>query len=139
MPSTTWLYPANTKIYDVFKAFQHQTCWPMSTKVTVGDTVYIYLSAPYKQLGYRCTVTDIGVDADKAMKTAAPFMKQPPGKTDPNKQFMMLQPVKTFAIKEDSPLNLIHLKENGLAGMLMGPRKLDNAPKLLAYINQHQS
>lgn len=48
---TDWLYPANVKFYDVLAAFEEeQAVWPIHTKVNVGDTVYIYLAAPYKRI-----------------------------------------------------------------------------------------
>jgi len=48
-----WLYPANTKIYDVLAAFESgRTFWPMNSSVSVGDVVYIYLTAPQKQIAF---------------------------------------------------------------------------------------
>jgi hypothetical protein len=54
---TYWLYPANTKYYDVLGAFSERIAyWPAKTKVAVGDSVLIYLSAPYKQIGFQTEV-----------------------------------------------------------------------------------
>jgi len=37
-----WLFPANTKYYDVFGAFSRaKIVWPMNAKVTRGDVVYL--------------------------------------------------------------------------------------------------
>ena len=43
----------------------------------------------------------------------------------------------SLPLENETPLSFPHLKENGLNGMLMGPRKLENNPTLLAYIESN--
>lgn len=45
-----WIYPANSKYYDIIAAFteESQTAWPMNSNVEIGDCVYIYSGAPFK-------------------------------------------------------------------------------------------
>lgn len=61
-----WLVPANPKYYDIMHAFvdSDTITWKQSTKVRVGDTAYMYVSAPVKAIIYRCRVvkTDIPYD-----------------------------------------------------------------------------
>ena len=67
---THWLYPANTKFYDVSGAMaQPETFWPMRSQTAVGDRVFIYLAAPHKQIGYACDVTETGIDEASVRET----------------------------------------------------------------------
>ena len=129
-----WLYTANTKLYDVAAAMsQNSAYWPMSSKVVSGDRVFLYLSAPHKQIAYLCEVQATGLPMTVVLEHCEPFFRQAPEKGS-DKLFMELRPVEAFELASDSPLGLAVLKRNGLGGMLMGPRKLDNNPELLSYI-----
>lgn len=61
-----WLFPANPKYYDIMHAFADNDflTWKQSAKVRVGDTVFLYVSAPVKAIIYRCRVvkTDLPYD-----------------------------------------------------------------------------
>lgn len=132
---TSWLYPANTKFYDVLAAFEQETSyWPMSTKVQPGDTVYIYLAAPYKQIAYACLVKEVAIPADAVIDDCRPFFKGEQPASKPNKQFMALQTSQRIVLDAASPLGLAVLKPQGLNGMLMGARNLNNNLPLLEYI-----
>lgn len=132
---TSWLYPANTKFYDVLAAFEETvTYWPMSSKVQAGDTVYIYLAAPYKQVAYVCSVKEVSIPADAVIDECRRFFKGDQPASKPNKQFMALETTRRISIDPQSPLSLASLKPQGLNGMLMGPRKLNNNLPLLEYI-----
>ena len=133
-----WLIPANTKFYDVFAAFaQVKTYWPMNAKIVSGDIVYIYLATPYKQIGFVSEVLDTDYNPDRIIDKVRPFIKGNPNKDGPSKPFMKLGETRTFTIDEDNALRLENLKQNGLTGMLMGARKLENNPTLLAYIRRN--
>lgn len=137
---THWLFPANTKFYDVMGAFKEvRTYWPASTKVSVGDIVYIYLAAPYKQIGFACEVVDVGLDQNSIFEHIRPFFKNKPDHKKQPKSFMTLQTTTTIPIDNKALLAYKHLKQNGLNGMLMGPRKLENNPTLLDYIQRSLS
>ncbi len=49
---------------------------------------------------------------------------------------MKLKTSSVITLASDSPLSYDHLKQNGLNGMLMGPRKLENNQTLLDYIKR---
>ncbi len=130
-----WLYPANTKFYDVLSAMaEKETYWPMHTQVSPGDKVFIYLAAPYKQIGFICDATAIDLNGKAVMQHVAPFLKGKPRPEKGGKAFMKLHPVLAIPIDPSSQLGLGYLKQHGLTGMLMGPRRLDNNPELLNYI-----
>lgn len=132
-----WLFPANKKFYDVFGAFsKKETYWPTNTKVEIGDLAFIYLSAPFKQIGFLCKVTEIGLSFEVALPEIQQFFKQPIGRKKKPKSFINLHCTVTVPIVDGSPLSYEQLKQNGLTGMLMGPRKLENNPKLLEYVKE---
>ncbi|MCW9034816.1 MAG: hypothetical protein OQK35_04395 [Alphaproteobacteria bacterium] len=132
---THWLFPANTKFYDVFGAFQQdETYWPLNAKVAQGDVVYIYLAAPHKQIGYICDVLEIGLTLKSILANIEPLMKGPIDSKKEPKSFMKLRTIESLELTPDNLLGYTHLKANGLNGMLMGPRKLENNPTLLDYI-----
>ena len=61
-----WLIPANPKYYDIMHAFVNNDTiiWKQSTKVRVGDTAFLYVSAPIKAIIYRCRVVETDIPYD---------------------------------------------------------------------------
>ncbi len=132
-----WLYPANVRYYDVIGAFKEsETYWPLHSKVSIGDVIYIYLAAPYKQVVFVSEVLDVEIQESHVIDKIRPFFRDEIKPSSGSKPFMKLQATATLAIASHSPLSYHFLKENGLNGMLMGPRKLENNPELLGYIKE---
>lgn len=132
---TTWLIAANTNIYDVFGALaQDETYWPMNGKMVAGDAAYIYLAAPHKQIGFLCDVLETGFDMAEIIDHIAPFIKGDASDGPSGKPFMKLGATQTVTLEPHGALSLDQMRQNGLTGMLMGARKLDNNPTLSAYI-----
>lgn len=132
---TSWLYPANVKFYDVLGAFAApETYWPMNSKVEVDDLIYIYLAVPHKQIGFICKILEVGYEQDEIIDQITPYFKGDGKDGKSGKKFMKLQTVKSLKLKDDSFTAYGLLKENGLTGMLMGPRNLNNNLPLLHYI-----
>lgn len=72
---TSWLVPANPKYFDVVKAFSESKViiWKQSNSVIVGDTIYLYLTAPYSCVMFRCRALETDIpyeysDANVSMK-----------------------------------------------------------------------
>lgn len=130
-----WLYPANTKFYDVIGAFSNEeTYWPRNSNVEAGDILFIYLAAPYKQIAFKCEVIRADLTGDKILKEVSAYFKEEPKDPDPLKAFLKVKTLSRYDLEPTGPLALAFLKEHGLKGMLMGPRKLENAPELKGYI-----
>ncbi|MEO9943762.1 hypothetical protein [Paraglaciecola sp.] len=130
-----WLYTANVKFYDVLSALiEDNAAWPISSKVNVGDIVYIYLTAPHKKIGFVSKVTQINLPDSMVSTLTSPYLKPLEPQKKPNKSFMLLGNIQSFLECSNDSLSLEYLKSNGLKGMLMGPRKLDNNPELLKHI-----
>ena len=65
-PSKEWLVPSNPKYYDVVGAFEaaDEIDWKQGRGIRTGDTVFMYVGAPYSAILYQCEVvqTDIPFD-----------------------------------------------------------------------------
>jgi len=130
-----WLYPTNTKFYDVLGAFREATTyWPLNSNISVSDTVFIKLAAPHKQIAFICDVLEVGLEESDVIEFVRPFFKGENHDEKPQKLFMKLQVSSAIPLESNSPPTYEYLKNSGLSGMLMGPRKLENNPTLLAYI-----
>lgn len=130
----SWFYLSNIKYFDVFGAFDAGvTYWPVSTKVEVGDTLYIYLADPYKQIAFAGEVMRTEIELEEIFNLVVPYIKcETPGKM--TKKFVELKITAKIPLKAGSLLSYGMLKEQGLKGRIMWPRKLDNTPDLLSYI-----
>lgn len=53
-----WIIPCNTKHFDLVEHFKTNdtAVWKNSFTIKAGDIVYVYLSAPYSEIKYRCLV-----------------------------------------------------------------------------------
>lgn len=128
---SNWLIPANTKFYDVIGAFNvTDTYWPIQTE----DKVFIYLTAPYKQIAYVCEVIETGLELNSIIDKVLPYFKTDTKEGKTTKSFMLLKNTRHLIIEKNSLFSYKNLKSNGLNSMLMGARKLENIPSLLDYI-----
>lgn len=135
----TWIYPANPKMYDVEKAFTESktTPWPISSSVEVGDIVYIYCGVPFKQILFKCEVTQVGLQMDEVIDEVKDYIKSTgQQKSKKNKSFMYLNVKERFMASGSSPLCFANLRQHGLKGSIMGPQCLDNNMELFDYIRE---
>ena len=63
-----WLVPANPRFYDVVGAFEKDDVimWKQSTAIRTGDTVYLYVGAPFSAILYRCLVVETDIPFEYA-------------------------------------------------------------------------
>lgn len=64
---TSWLVPVNPKYFDIQKAFDEgggTILWKQSSSVIVGDTIYLYLAAPYSCVMYKCEAVEVDIPYD---------------------------------------------------------------------------
>jgi len=66
---TEWFVPCNVKMYDIFGAFSEfkRINWGQTTNVQAGDVVYIYLTAPYKSIQFKCRVNKVNLKEEDAV------------------------------------------------------------------------
>lgn len=133
--SRHWIYPANPKIFLLEEAFHaDEVFWPISSKVAVGDTVFIYAGAPYKRILFQTKVVEVGLPAELAVEFGKKFVRVE-GKA-PKKLYMQLVLEQEFEARNLSPFSFAVLKENGLKGSIMGPQCLENNEELFAYVKK---
>ena len=58
-----WILPANPKYYDVEHAFDHtdEIEWKQSNNIKVGDTIYLYVTAPVSAILFRCKAIKVDI------------------------------------------------------------------------------
>ena len=58
-----WVYPANPRYFDLDHGFSvsDQLYWKQSSKVRVGDLVYLYYGMPFGEIRYLCEVTEADI------------------------------------------------------------------------------
>lgn len=56
-----WIIPANPKYFDVITYIESLPVfsWKQPKNINIGDTVYIYLGAPYSAILYKCKVIEL--------------------------------------------------------------------------------
>ncbi len=59
----SWIVPANPKYYDIANAFNDTDTiiWKQSSDIRTGDTVYMYVAAPYSAVLYKCVATEVNM------------------------------------------------------------------------------
>ena len=69
-PPKEWLVPANPKYYDVIHAFddEEEIDWKQGRGIIVGDTVFLYATAPVSAILFKCRVTKTDIPFDYAEK-----------------------------------------------------------------------
>ena len=73
-----WMIPSNPKIYDVDRGFEDGGGvieWHQHNQIQAGDEVYIYSSAPYSAIRYRCEVVEAGLLYDGMFKESKGYPK----------------------------------------------------------------
>ncbi len=107
---TSWLVPANPKYYDVQKAFAESDTilWKQSSSVIAGDTVYLYLTAPYSCVMYKC----------EAVETDIPYEYD-----DGNVRMSRVMKIRRLHTYEEGMFGFAELKEHGIISV-RGPRSV---------------
>ena len=61
--SETWIVPANPEYYDVIHCFDRNDTilWKQSAAIHPGDIVYMYVTAPYSAVLYKCMATETDI------------------------------------------------------------------------------
>ena len=60
---TSWIIPCNVKHFDIVSAFSEMSSleWRQSTKISVGDDIYIYVGTPVQAILYKCRATRVNI------------------------------------------------------------------------------
>lgn len=113
--SEEWIVPANPKYYDMINCFNDTDTiiWKQSSKIEVGDIVYLYVADPYSAILYQCEAIEVNIPYEYADQNLS------------MKKVMKLKLLKKYS-KEEYPFS--KLKECGITA-IRGPRLITNELK----------
>ena len=105
---TSWLIPANPKYYDIQKAFADSDTilWKQSSSIIVGDTLYLYVAAPYSCIMYKCQALEVNIPYDYV---------------DENVSMSKVMKIKRIHTYEKGKFGIEELQEHGVVSV-RGPR-----------------
>ena len=108
MAMNTWIIPCNVKFFDIIEHVKNTKTivWKKSAKICDGDTAFIYVGNPYKEITYKCKV--ISLQVDDSLLSLHSYAKR--GDYDRNNVYMELQVEKEY--KEG--ISLQQLQELGM-------------------------
>lgn len=109
-----WIIPCNMKLFNVEEHFKKNdtVIWKNSFSIHTGDVAYIYLSAPYSEIRYRCNVISEKVDEDTLQKNAYAIpTKQSNNYFSKRLKYIILELDKTYPV---GYLQLQSLREHGM-------------------------
>lgn len=115
----SWLIASNPVKYNILDAFNSNTTitWGLSIKVRLGDMIYIYVSAPYSRIKYKCVVDRVDVPVDERL--GAEFWLE---KFNPNRNLVNLRLLSRL---DDERLQLNNLIGSKLISSApQGPRRV---------------
>ena len=120
---TTWIIPCNVKYYDVVSAFEclHKLDWKQSSRIEVGDEVYIYVGVPYKSIMFKCRANKVNLPSVEIDDSQ--FVIQGDNYINYG-NYMELELIAKYS---EGQLGLDRLNKNGLQGSIQGPRRADGA------------
>ncbi len=118
-----WLIPSNPKYYDIIGEFEKTdvTIWKQTGKVHVGDTVFLYLAAPFSSIMFQCEV----IEAD------IPYTYQ-----DENVKMKKVFRMRRIKKYEKGEISLETLREHGI-NWIRGQRRIP--PELIDEIMKRNS
>ena len=122
-----WIVPCNAKKFDIFKHLQanNEIAFKRVGALRKDDTAYIYLSSPYSEIKFRCTVINDQMSTEELDKH--PYAVD---KFSANRYIL----IRIDEEYEHGSLPLAKLKENGL-GQVQRQARADG--KLLNYIKDN--
>ncbi|MDE6029220.1 MAG: hypothetical protein K2F90_02725 [Clostridiales bacterium] len=82
--------------------------WKQSSSVIVGDTVYLYLAAPYSCIKYKCEAVEVNIPYDYA---------------DDNVSMNKVMKIRRLHTYADDEFGIARLKRRGVASV-RGPRSI---------------
>lgn len=73
-----WIIPCNTKYFNIIEHFKTTdvVVWKNLFTIHEGDIAYIYLSAPYGEIRYRCIVIKENVDEETLNRNSYAISKK---------------------------------------------------------------
>lgn len=105
-----WFVPCSVKFYDVVEHLKKNNTivWRKVSALREGDVVYLYLSAPYSEIKYKCHIIDDNV-SEETLKENTYAIKETGARR--KQRYIKLQLDYTYP---DGVLSLDKLRDHGL-------------------------
>lgn len=121
---STWIFVANLKrfrAHDFIRDYGFIE-YLQTNKVTEGDIVYLYITAPYSRVEYKMIVERANIPFNEAFDDRA-YSNQPNGPWPPleSEKFVRLKAIKRI---QNDDLKFNHLQEHGLYLTMQSNRKI---------------
>ena len=106
-----WIIPANPKYYDIINCFNNTDIieWKQSSNIHIGDIIYIYVTAPYSSIMFKCEAIEVNIPFDYKDKNLS------------IKRVIRIKLLKRYKEKE---ISFENLKKLGITS-IRGPRKVN--------------
>ena len=129
-----WMISANSKVYDCARSFATNgfVDWRQRANYSIGDTVYIYCTHPFKRIMYKCEVVKHTMPFSECIDDSAFWVDAEEYKVSQEGHYARLR---LLAQVDTDKLCLEALKLQGLNAAPQGPIKV--GPHLHAYIDRH--
>lgn len=123
-----FVYPCNITFYDIVQHFKHNNriVWRKTSGIIEADTVFIYLSNPYRTIKYQCKVISDSVSMDLLNQN---LYAVPKGKLASKCEYIQMEMVREFT---DNEITLEQLKENGMGQFMVPMRAKDTLASFLS-------
>ncbi|GAB3141704.1 HNH endonuclease [Marisediminicola antarctica] len=122
--ATNWIVASNLNTFDSDAAFavHPEIDWSetASAHIHVGDTVYLYGTAPVSALTHECRVVETGIPFDRVIDDREFWRKEGALLSRNTRSWMRLRLVHTFSPDERGLLSLARLRDNGLRSAPQG-------------------
>lgn len=120
----SWLVASNGRTFNSDAAFasQEKLDWSetRSAGIKVGDTVYLYGTAPISALTHECLVVETGVSFDRIIDDREYWTDKQALVDRAGRTWMRLQRIRTFSQAERARLSLAELGNHGLRAAPQG-------------------
>lgn len=118
----TWIIPANTKYYDVLRAYatHDEIDWRLTSTPEVGDIVYIYLAKPFQCVKFKTKVVGNNIPYSDSIKDEE-FYTNKAGAQPDGRLYTRLALVEKYP---DDKITRDFLLQHGVKGNIMGARRL---------------
>lgn len=116
---TTWVIPASPNYYNADGAFNEFKVipWHQTANFKINDIVYIYLSLPRQEIGYKCKVIEVEITKDNLTIDDSKYYLQEPRIYN---KYMKLELLKKY---DENTLSLNTMRNNGVSTCFQGPIK----------------
>ncbi len=129
---TEWFISGNPKLFNLIDAFHElgKVDWKQSANIKVGDTVYIYVSANYQRIMFKCKVNRVDLP-NLEIDDSAYYVAE--GDIGEFGRYMELEPIDEF---DTDLFSLNELKRFGFTSP-QGPRRVVDAVKKYIDVVQY--